>query len=73
MQLKRRRYIITRNNRKEIYGDIIEISLELTHGRGGDNNSLYAYYPKINGVECSGIPIIQKLIQKGMLLEEIKE
>lgn len=52
-------------------GDIIEISLELTHSRGGDNNSLYAYYPKINGIVCSGIPIIQKLIERGMVLEEI--
>lgn len=54
-------------------GDIIEISLPLTWGRGGDNNSLYAYYPLINGVACSGIPIINKLIEKGMILEEIKD
>lgn len=52
-------------------GDIIEISLPLTWGRGGDNNSLYAYYPLINGVACSGIPTINKLIEKGMILEEI--
>lgn len=52
-------------------GDIIEISLELTYSRsGGNNNSLYAYYPKINGIVCSGIPIIQKLIERGMVLEE---
>lgn len=52
-------------------GDIIEISLELTWGRGGDNNSLYAYYPEING-KCSGIPVINKLIERGMILEEIQ-
>lgn len=54
-------------------GDIIEISLPLTWGRGGDNNSLYAYYPLINGVACSGVPIINKLIEKGMILEEINK
>lgn len=52
-------------------GDIIEVSLPLTWGRGGDNNSLYAYRPLINGIECSGIPIINKLISKGMILEEV--
>ena len=52
-------------------GDIIEVSLPLTWGRGGDNNSLYAYYPLINGERCSGIPIINKLIEKGMILKEI--
>lgn len=52
-------------------GDIIEISLALSWQRGGDNNSLYAYYPLINGVACSGIPTINKLIKKGMILEEI--
>lgn len=52
-------------------GDIIEISLPLTHRRGGDNYSLYAYYPLINGVACSGIPIINKLIERGMILEEL--
>lgn len=52
-------------------GDIIEISLELTWGRGGDNNSLYAYYPLING-KGSGIPVINKLIERGMVLEEIQ-
>lgn len=52
-------------------GDTIEISLELTWGRGGDNHSLYAYYPLING-KGSGIPVINKLIEKGMILEEIK-
>lgn len=52
-------------------GDIIEISLPLTWGRGGDNNSLYAYYPLINGVACSGIPTINKLIDRGMILEEL--
>lgn len=54
-------------------GDIIEISLPLTSRRGGDNNSLYALYPLINGTVCSGIPIINKLIEKGMILEEIGE
>lgn len=54
-------------------GDIIEISLPLTWCRSGDNKSLIAYYPRINGVSCSGIPIINKLIEKGMILEEIKE
>ena len=52
-------------------GDVIEISLELTHGRDGSHQSLYAYYPKINGVECAGIPFIQSLIDKGMILEEV--
>lgn len=52
-------------------GDIIEISLPLTHFRGGDNCSLRAYYPKINGIACSGIPIINKLIERGMILEEL--
>ena len=52
-------------------GDIIEVSLPLTWGRGGDNNSLYAYYPLINGERCSGVPIINKLIEKGMILKEI--
>lgn len=52
-------------------GDIIEISLPLTWARRGDNNSLRAYYPKINGTACSGIPTINKLIKKGMVLEEI--
>lgn len=54
-------------------GDIIEISLPLTWERGGDNNSLYAYYPLINGIACSGIPIINKLISKGMILKEVEE
>lgn len=54
-------------------GDIIEISLELTHGRGGDNHSLYAYYPKINGIGCAGIPYINSLIERGMILEEYSE
>lgn len=53
-------------------GDIIEISLPLSWERGGDNNSLYAYYPLINGIACSGIPTINKLIKKGMILEEIE-
>lgn len=53
-------------------GEIIEISLPLTWYRGGDNNSLHAYYPQINGVACSGIPTIKKLIEKGMVLEEIE-
>lgn len=52
-------------------GDIIEITLPLTSHRGGDNNSLYALYPLINGIACSGIPTINKLINKGMILEEI--
>lgn len=52
-------------------GEIIEISLPLTWGRGGDNNSLYAYYPLINGVACSGISTINKLMEKGMILEEL--
>ena len=54
-------------------GDVIEISLLLTSRRGGDNNSLYALYPLINGVACSGIPTINKLIDKGMVLEEVGE
>ncbi|MCM1052465.1 MAG: hypothetical protein NC483_00585 [Ruminococcus sp.] len=53
-------------------GDVVEITLELTHARSGDNQGLLAYYPKINGVQCSGIPIIKKLIEKGMIFEEIK-
>ena len=52
-------------------GDIVEITLELTWRRSGDNNSLNAYYPLINGVG-TGIPTINKLIEKGMILEEIK-
>ena len=52
-------------------GNIIEISLELTHYRHG--NTLYAYHPKINGIECSGIPIIKGLIERGMILEEIEK
>ena len=54
-------------------GDIIEISLPLTSRRGGDNNSLYALYPLINGVACSGIPTINKLLDKGMILQEVGE
>lgn len=54
-------------------GDIIEISLPLTSRRGGDNNSLYALYPLINGTACSGIPTINKLLDKGMILEEMGE
>lgn len=52
-------------------GDIVEITLELTWRRSGDNNSLNAYYPLINGVG-TGIPTINKLIEKGMILEETK-
>lgn len=51
-------------------GDIVEIRLKLTHKRSGDNNSLIAYYPTINGI-MTGIPTINKLIEKGMVLEEI--
>ena len=53
-------------------GDIITISLELTWRRSGDNNGLQAYYPKINGIACSGIPIINKLLERGMVLEELQ-
>jgi hypothetical protein len=49
-------------------GDVIEISLPLTYGRG---RGLYAYYPCINGVACAGIPLIQSLMNKGMILEEV--
>jgi len=49
-------------------GDIIEITLPLTYGRG---RGLYAYYPLINGIPCAGIPLIQKLMNKGMVLEEV--
>lgn len=52
-------------------GDTVEITLELTWRRSGDNNSLNAYYPLINGIG-TGIPTINKLIEKGMILEEIK-
>lgn len=52
-------------------GDTVKITLELTWRRSGDNNSLNAYYPLINGVG-TGIPTINKLIKKGMILEEIK-
>lgn len=52
-------------------GDIIEISLELTHCRSGDNRNLRAYYPKINGIECAGITYIKSLIDKGLVLEEV--
>lgn len=54
-------------------GDVIEITLPLTHKRSGDNNSLIAYYPIINGNEIVGIPTIKKLIEKGMILEEIEQ
>jgi hypothetical protein len=54
-------------------GDVIEITLPLTHKRSGDNNSLIAYYPIINGDETVGIPTIKKLIEKGMILEEIEQ
>lgn len=53
-------------------GDVIEITLPLTHKRSGDNNSLIAYYPVINGNEKVGIPNIKKLIERGMVLEELK-
>lgn len=53
-------------------GDVIEITLPLTHKRSGDNNSLIAYYPIINSKEKVGIPTIKKLIEKGMVLEELK-
>lgn len=51
-------------------GDIVEIRLKLTHERSGDNKSLIAYYPAINGI-TAGVPTINKLIEKGMVLEEI--
>lgn len=51
-------------------GDIVEIALELTWRRSGDNHCLKAYYPLINGIG-TGIPTINKLIEKGMILEEI--
>lgn len=54
-------------------GDIIEITLPLTHKRSGDNNSLIAYYPIINGNESVNIPTIKKLLEKGMILQEIEE
>lgn len=53
-------------------GDVIEITLPLTHKRSGDNNSLIAYYPIINGNETVGIPTINKLIEKGMVLKELE-
>jgi len=53
-------------------GDVIEITLPLTHKRSGDNNSLIAYYPIINGNETVGIPTINKLIEKGMILKELE-
>lgn len=52
-------------------GDIIEITLELTWRRSGDNQSLNAYYPLINGVGTR-IPTINRLIEKGLILEEIQ-
>ena len=51
--------------------DIVEIILELTWCRSGDNRCLTAYYPLINGIG-TGIPTINKLVEKGMILEEIK-
>ena len=51
-------------------GDILNIELTLTHHRSGDNNSLVAYYPKINGIMIS-VAILNKLINKGLILEEI--
>nr|DAE73820.1 MAG TPA: hypothetical protein [Bacteriophage sp.] len=51
-------------------GDIVEIALELTWHRSGGNHCLTAYYPLINGIG-TGIPTINKLIEKGMILEEI--
>lgn len=53
-------------------GDIIEITLPLTHKRSGDNNSLIAYYPIINGNKGVGIPTIKKLIERGMVLKELE-
>lgn len=53
-------------------GDVIEIALPLTHKRSGDNNSLIAYYPIINDNETVGIPTINKLIEKGMVLKELE-
>lgn len=53
-------------------GDIIEITLPLTHKRSGDNNSLIAYYPIINGNERVGIPTIKKLTERGMVLKELE-
>lgn len=53
-------------------GDVIEITLPLTHKRSGDNNSLIAYYPIINGNETVGIPTINKLLEKGMVLKELE-
>ncbi len=52
-------------------GDIVEITLELTWRRSGDNQSLNAYYPLINGIG-TGIPTINRLIEKGLILEEIQ-
>lgn len=54
-------------------GDVIEITLPLTHKRSGDNNSLIAYYPIINGNKGVGIPTIKKLIERGMILEELEK
>lgn len=51
-------------------GDVIEITLELEHRRGGDAGRINALYPRINGIQCSGILTIGKLIDKGMVLEE---
>ncbi len=53
-------------------GDVIEITLPLTHKRSGDNNSLIAYYPLINGNKAVGIPTIKKLMERGMILEELE-
>lgn len=50
-------------------GDIIEISLELTHKRS--RGSLIAYYPKINNNSSFNIPTLNLLLSKGMELEEI--
>ena len=54
-------------------GDVIEITLPLTHKRSGDNNSLRAYYPIINGNKGAGIPTIKQLIERGMILEELEK
>ena len=53
-------------------GDVIEITLPLTHKRSGDNNSLIAYYPIINGNKGVGIPTIKKLMERGMILKELE-
>lgn len=53
-------------------GMIVRISLELSHGRGGYNDNLYALFPLVNGVPVS-IKVIYNLQQRGLVLEQLQK